>query len=194
MALLSHGLKQKNGQGDGPLRLPASAAVRSSSPTPPGQLLRTRQSPPNPFGVRASLGSDGEGQPLACCDRSGRAASTAPAGRRFKAATPYRRVGCVHPVHPVRPSPRVSSRGGLVVAPSGRHPRGEMHSAKTFCEYPQKLLSAPLSFLPSPLLLCPLPRENSPGRWTTITTGENQDAHTKRQRQNRRSRIFQEDE
>jgi hypothetical protein len=38
-----------------------------------------------------------------------------------------------------------------------------------------------------------LPRENSPGRWTTITTGENQDAHTKRQRQNRRSRIFQED-
>lgn len=68
-----------------------------------------------------------------------------------------------------------------------------MHSAKTFCEYPQKLLSAPLSFLPSPLLLCPLPRENSPGRWTTITTGENQDAHTKRQRQNRRSRIFQED-
>ena len=71
MALLSHGLKQKNGQGDGPLRLPASAAVRLSSPTPPGQLLRTRQSPPNPFGVRASLGSDGEGQPLACCDRDG---------------------------------------------------------------------------------------------------------------------------
>ncbi|MDF3650339.1 hypothetical protein, partial [Enterobacter hormaechei] len=24
----------------------------------------------------------------------------------------------------------------------------------------------PLSFRPSPLLLCPLPRENSPGRWT----------------------------
>ncbi|RTN75950.1 hypothetical protein EKN81_20560 [Enterobacter asburiae] len=43
----------------GPLRLPASCAVRSSSPTPPGPLLRTVQSPPNPFGVRASLGSDG---------------------------------------------------------------------------------------------------------------------------------------
>ncbi|MBZ7150461.1 hypothetical protein FMK53_23095 [Klebsiella michiganensis] len=41
------------------------------------------------------------------------------------------------------------------------------------------------------LLLCPVPRENSPGRWTTITTGENQNAHTKRQ--NRRSRIFQKD-
>jgi hypothetical protein len=56
-----------------------------------------------------------------------------------------------------------------------------------------KTLVSALSFRPSPLLLCPLPRENSPGRWTTITTGENQDAHTKRQRQNRRSRIFQED-
>ena len=154
MALLSQGLKQKNGRGDGPLRLPASAAVRSSSPTPPGQLLRTRQSPPNPFGVRASLGSDGEGQPLACCDRSGRAASTAPAGRRFKAATPYRRVGCVHPVHPVRPSPRVSSRGGLVVAPPGRHPKGEVNAAKTFCEGPQKQLSAPFSCRPA---VAPLP-------------------------------------
>jgi hypothetical protein len=46
-------------------------------------------------------------------------------------------------------------RGGLAVAPSGRHPGGEMHSAKTFCERPQKLLSPPPSFLPSPSLLCP---------------------------------------
>nr|WP_172693742.1 hypothetical protein [Leclercia adecarboxylata] len=30
-----------------------------------------------------------------------------------------------------------------------------MNSAKTFCEVPQKLLSPPLSFLPSPLLLGP---------------------------------------
>ncbi|EBS0714155.1 hypothetical protein DTV15_23115, partial [Salmonella enterica subsp. enterica serovar Orientalis] len=61
-----------------------------------------------------------------------------------------------------------------------------MNSAKTFCVGPQKLLSPPLVLLSTPLLLCPLPRENSPGRWKTITTGENQDAHTKRQRQNRR--------
>jgi hypothetical protein len=66
-----------------------------------------------------------------------------------------------------------------------------MHSAKTFC-VPQNFRLRP-SPAALPLLLCPLPRENSPGRWTTITTGENQDAHTKRQRQNRRSRIFQED-
>ncbi len=47
------GHNPKTGQGDGPLRLPASAAVRSSSPTPPGRLLRTRRAPPNPFGFRA---------------------------------------------------------------------------------------------------------------------------------------------
>ena len=59
------GHNPKTGQGDGPLRLPASAAVRSSSPTPPGRPLRTRQAPPNPFGFRAiRLGSDGEGQRL----------------------------------------------------------------------------------------------------------------------------------
>ena len=47
------------GQGAGPLRLLTRCAVQSSSPTPPGRLRSTRQSPPNPFGVRASLGSDG---------------------------------------------------------------------------------------------------------------------------------------
>ena len=47
------GHNPKTGQGDGPLRLPASVAVRSSSPTPPGRLLRTRRAPPNPFGFRA---------------------------------------------------------------------------------------------------------------------------------------------
>nr|UKU10040.1 hypothetical protein [Enterobacter asburiae] len=48
----------------GPLRLPASAAVRSSSPTPPGRPLRTaglRRTPPG-FGL--TLGSDGKGQKL----------------------------------------------------------------------------------------------------------------------------------
>jgi hypothetical protein len=64
---------------------------------------------------------------------------------------------------------------------------------------PPKLFACRKTFVSALLLpprrcsFCPLPRENSPGRWTTITTGENQDAHTKRQRQNRRSRIFQED-
>ncbi|EDQ9994898.1 hypothetical protein UG81_003848 [Salmonella enterica subsp. enterica serovar Java] len=42
-------------------------------------MLRTCQSPPNPCGVRAiRLGSDGEGQRQACCDRSGHAAPGAP--------------------------------------------------------------------------------------------------------------------
>jgi hypothetical protein len=68
-----------------------------------------------------------------------------------------------------------------------------VNAAKTFCEGPQKLSSAPLSFLPSPLLPLPFAARELTRRWTTITTGENQDAHTKRQRQNRRSRIFQED-
>jgi len=45
------GQNPKNGQGDGPLRLPASVAVRSSSPTTPGQQLRTHQAPPNPQAV-----------------------------------------------------------------------------------------------------------------------------------------------
>ncbi|EGT4299276.1 hypothetical protein DOX53_21720 [Cronobacter malonaticus] len=55
----------KNQPQSGPLRLPASAAVRSSSPTPPGRPLRTRRAPPNPSGFRAiRLGSDGEGQRL----------------------------------------------------------------------------------------------------------------------------------
>ncbi|TOY95494.1 hypothetical protein DI388_23655 [Escherichia coli] len=58
------------------------------------------------------------------------------------------------------------------------------------CDVPPNLGLPPPSVRLWPLLLCPLPRENSPGRWTTITTGENQDAHTKRQRQNRRSRIY----
>ncbi|AVZ87359.1 hypothetical protein CLQ46_25205 [Klebsiella pneumoniae subsp. pneumoniae] len=40
---------------------------------------------------------------------------------------------------PGEPSPVKSPGGGLVVAPSCRHPKGEMHSAKTFCEGPQKL-------------------------------------------------------
>ncbi|EOG3074246.1 helix-turn-helix domain-containing protein [Salmonella enterica] len=43
-------------------------------------VLRTCQSPPNPCGFRAiRLGSDGEGQRQACCDRSGHAAFTMPA-------------------------------------------------------------------------------------------------------------------
>ncbi|HAS1298462.1 TPA: hypothetical protein I4D31_25070 [Enterobacter hormaechei] len=50
---LRYGHNPKTGQGDGPLRLPASVAARSSSPTPPGRLLRTRRAPPNPFGFRA---------------------------------------------------------------------------------------------------------------------------------------------
>ncbi|KTH45723.1 hypothetical protein ASV23_12885 [Enterobacter hormaechei subsp. steigerwaltii] len=55
----------KNQPQSGPLRLPVSAAVRSSSPTPPGRPLRTRQAPPNPCGFRAiRLGSDGKGQGL----------------------------------------------------------------------------------------------------------------------------------
>ena len=55
-----------------------------------------------------------------------------------------------------------SPGGGLVVAPSRRHSRGVMNSAKTFCLGPQKLLSPPLFFLLTPLLLCPLPPGNSP--------------------------------
>ncbi|RTO43120.1 hypothetical protein EKN74_25600, partial [Enterobacter ludwigii] len=35
---LCYGYNPKAGQGDGPLRLPARVAVRSSSPTPPGRL------------------------------------------------------------------------------------------------------------------------------------------------------------
>jgi len=54
-----YGLHIHKGQGAGPLRLLTRCAVQSSSPTPPGPLLRTGQSPPNPFGFRASLGSDG---------------------------------------------------------------------------------------------------------------------------------------
>ncbi len=87
--------------------------------------------------------------------------------------------------------PRVSSRGGLLVAPSVRHPKGEMHSAKTFC-VPQNFRLRP-SPAALPLLPLPFAARELTRRWTTITTGENQDAHTKRQRQNRRSRIFQED-
>ncbi len=51
--------------------------------------------------------------------------------------------------------PRVSSRGGLLVAPSVRHPKGEMHSAKTFC-VPQKLSSPAFSCRPAvaPFALC----------------------------------------
>jgi hypothetical protein len=49
--------------------------------------------------------------------------------------------------------PRASSRGGLLVAPSGRHPKGEMHAAKTFC-VPQKLSSPPFSCRPA---VAPLP-------------------------------------
>ena len=45
-----------------------------------------------------------------------------------------------------------------------------MHSAKSFCGT-QKLLSPPFSCRPA-VATRPLPRENSPGRWTTITTGE----------------------
>ena len=75
--------------------------------------------------------------------------------RGFKVATSFRRVGCVHSVSALMPVSLAVLRGGLAVAPSGRHPGGEMHSAKTFCERPQKLLSPPPSFLPSPSLLCP---------------------------------------
>ncbi len=57
-----YGLHNHKGQGAGPLRLLTRCAVQSSSPTPPGPLLRTVRSPPNPCGFRASLGSDGEGQ------------------------------------------------------------------------------------------------------------------------------------
>ncbi len=58
-----YGLHNHKGQGAGPLRLLTRCAVQSSSPTPPGPLLRTVRSPPNPCGFRAiRLGSDGEGQ------------------------------------------------------------------------------------------------------------------------------------
>ncbi|HHJ4358545.1 TPA: hypothetical protein ACQJWN_005069, partial [Raoultella ornithinolytica] len=68
-----------------------------------------------------------------------------------------------------------------------------MNAAKTFCLGPQKLLSAPFSCHPA---VAPLPfaaRELTREMDNHHHSGENQNAHTKRQRQNRRSRIFQED-
>jgi hypothetical protein len=64
-----------------------------------------------------------------------------------------------------------------------------MRSPKLFAC--RKTFVSPFSCRPAvaPFALCRRLQE----RWITITTGENQDAHTKRQRQNRRSRIFQED-
>jgi hypothetical protein len=75
------------------------------------------------------------------CGFSGRAvrnAFTAPADAVALMAPRRSDVSGVCILFPGEAIPRVSSRGGLLVAPSGRHPRGEMHSAKTFC-VPQKL-------------------------------------------------------
>ena len=108
--------------------------------------------------------------------------------RGFKVATPFRRVGCAHSLSVVMPPPCRHSRGGLAVAPPGRHPGGEMHSAKTFCEGPQKLLSPPPSFLPRRRSFALCRESTSQGDGVTITTGEKQNAHTKRQRQDRRRR------
>ncbi|TYF59612.1 hypothetical protein DJ538_21890 [Enterobacter hormaechei] len=56
---LRHGHNTEKGQGYGPLRLPASAAVRSSSPTPPGRLLTHPPGSAEPAGFGLTLGSDG---------------------------------------------------------------------------------------------------------------------------------------
>ncbi|TYD01384.1 hypothetical protein E4M14_022320 [Enterobacter sp. Z1] len=48
------GHHRKEGQGDGPLRLPARVAVRSSSPTPPGSCFApaSLRRTPSGFGLR----------------------------------------------------------------------------------------------------------------------------------------------
>jgi len=56
-------LKSKTGRAMATLRLPVRTG-RVVSPTTPDSCWRTCQSPPNPFGFRASLRSDGEKQPL----------------------------------------------------------------------------------------------------------------------------------
>jgi hypothetical protein len=87
------------------------------------------------------------------CGFSGRAvrnAFTAPADAVALMAPRRSDVSGVCILFPGEAIPRASSRGGLLVAPSGRHPKGEMHSAKTFC-VPQKLSSPPF---PSALRRC----------------------------------------
>jgi hypothetical protein len=126
------------------------------------------------------------------CGFSGRAvrnAFTAPADR-FNGATPFRRVGCVHPVPPVKPSP-VRPHAEGCCSTVGSSSKGEMHSAKTFC-VPQNFRLRPF---PSALRRCSfaLCRERTHQEMDNHHHRRNQDAHTKRQRQNRRSRIFQED-
>jgi len=66
-------------------------AVQSSSHTPPGPLRCTGRSPPNPFGVRASLVSDGNVQVNPC---SGLSPRVHPAGDKAAVSlrTPRRSV------------------------------------------------------------------------------------------------------
>ncbi|XCW71797.1 Hypothetical protein ABZS17H1_04582 (plasmid) [Kosakonia cowanii] len=144
---------------------------------------------PNPFGFRAAARV--RWRRLTAPPAATVPVAPRPPPRRcrcFKVATPFRRVGCAHSLSVVMPPPCRHSRGGLAVAPPGRHPGGEMHSAKTFCEGPQKLLSPPPSFLPRRRSFALCRESTSQGDGLTITTGENQNAHTKRQRQDRRRR------
>jgi hypothetical protein len=91
------------------------------------------------------------------CGFSGRAvrnAFTAPADavalRRHAVPTCRVCASC----SPVRPSP-VRPHAEGCCSTVGRHPKGEMHSAKTFC-VPQKLSSPPFSCRPAvaPFALC----------------------------------------
>ena len=77
--------------------------------------------------------------------------------RCFKVDTPFRRVGCVHSVSALMPVSLAVLRGGLFVAPPGRHPGVKCTPPKLFANGRKNFCLRPLlpSLAGAPL---PLPR------------------------------------